>query len=132
GSATTAGHWKLARLANPARCAKPGEAMTNRVDRRRFLTASAIAAAGAMLPDLELEAAPSPATGSTTSISVEETPSGLVIRNGTETVRITVCAPDVVHVVAGPGSPAGASAATPWMIPQQGAQRPQVVRTATV
>ena len=106
--------------------------MTNRVDRRRFLTASAIAAAGAMLPDLELEAAPSPATGSTTSISVEETPSGLVIRNGTETVRITVCAPDVVHVVAGPGSPAGASAATPWMIPQQGAQRPKVVRTATV
>src|SRR6185437_2464270 len=62
---------------------------------------------------------------------IEETPSGLVIRNGSESVRITVCAPDVVHVVASPGDAVGASPQTPWLTARQAGGRHSIVRTAT-
>src|SRR5487761_1373456 len=109
---------------------KPGGTMSSPVDRRRFLTTSAMVAAGALLPDVELQAAPPGTSGTTAPFTLEETSSGLLIRNGMESVRITVCAPDVIHVVAGPGNPAGASPATPWMVATGGAQRPKITRTA--
>jgi alpha-D-xyloside xylohydrolase len=107
-----------------------GEAVTESVDRRRFLAGSAVVAAGALLPGIELEAATPGAFRTVAPASVKETPSGVVIRNGAESVRITVCAPDVIHVVAGPGEPAGSSPATPWMVAPQPAQRPTVTRAA--
>ena len=48
-------------------------------------------------------------------VTVERQPSGVVVHNGSETMHITVCGPDLIHVVAGPGDPAGASPATPWI-----------------
>jgi alpha-D-xyloside xylohydrolase len=105
--------------------------MTDPFDRRRFLTASAIAAAGALLPGGGLEAEPA-GSGRAASFTAEEIPSGLMIRNGSESVRITVCAPDVVHVVAGPGEAGGASPATPWMVAREERsprERPKIVRT---
>jgi alpha-D-xyloside xylohydrolase len=111
--------------------ARAEEVVTQPVDRRRFLTASAIAATGALLPGIGLEAATPDGSEAATPVSVEETPSGVVIRNGAESVRITFYAPDVIHVVAGLGEVAGASAATPWMIGRAELQRPAVSRTAT-
>ncbi|MGH9738015.1 MAG: glycoside hydrolase family 31 protein [Candidatus Acidiferrales bacterium] len=107
--------------------------MKNSIDRRSFLFTSAAAATGALLPSATLEAglpqAVPGATPITLPITLEELPSAVVLRNGLETVRITVCAPDVIHVVAGPGNPAGASPATPWITASWAAQRLEVVRT---
>ena len=105
--------------------------MTEAFDRRRFLATSAIAAAGALLPAGVLEADPA-GSGDTAAVTAEEIPSGLMIRNGSESVRITVCAPDVVHVVASPGEARKASAATPWMLAQERREQPKIVREATV
>lgn len=104
--------------------------MTEPFDRRRFLATSAFAAAGALLPGGGLEAEPA-VSGSPASVSVEEMPSGLMVRNGPESVRVTVCAPDVVRVVAGTGKPSGASPVTPWIIAPEQGERPKIVRTAT-
>ncbi|HKF48953.1 MAG TPA: TIM-barrel domain-containing protein [Terracidiphilus sp.] len=41
---------------------------------------------------------------------------GMVARNGSETVRISVCALGVLHIVAGPGDPASASPHAPWIV----------------
>ncbi|MGC2619209.1 MAG: hypothetical protein WA414_09235, partial [Acidobacteriaceae bacterium] len=49
-------------------------------------------------------------------VTVEQQAWGVLVHNGTETMRITVCGPDVIHVVAGPGEPTGASPATPWIV----------------
>ncbi len=51
-----------------------------------------------------------------TAISVEQTASGAVLHNGDETLRLTVCAPGLIHVVAGPGDPKAASPIEPWML----------------
>ncbi len=104
--------------------------MTRIFDRRRFLIGSALAAAASAAPPGALEADPPPGPPGAAAITLEETPAGIVMRNGTETVRITVCAPDVIHVVAGPGDPAGASPETPWMIAPCTPQAPEVTRTA--
>ena len=48
-------------------------------------------------------------------VTAERQPSGVVVHNGSETMHITVCGPDLIHVVAGPGDPTGASPATPWI-----------------
>ena len=106
--------------------------MTAGIDRRRFLTASGMATAGALLPGIEPQAASPAASRIDSQISLAPESSGLVLRIGPESVRITVCAPDVIHVVAGLGSAPGASPATPWMVASQVAQRPQIIRTATV
>ena len=37
------------------------------------------------------------------------------MHNGEETLRLTVCGPTVIHVVAGPGSPSAASPQQPWI-----------------
>lgn len=104
--------------------------MVDSFDRRTFLSASAVAGAAVVLPSTTVEAAPQDTPGDDTPATLEETSSGVVLRKGSEMVRITVCAPDVIHVVAGRGSPKGASPATPWMIAAEDTQRPQVVRTA--
>ena len=49
-------------------------------------------------------------------VTVEQQPWGVLVHNGTETLRITVCDPDVIHVVAGPGEPTAGSPATPWIV----------------
>ena len=38
------------------------------------------------------------------------------MRSGGETVRVSVCGPSVVHVVAGPGNPRAASPEEPWLV----------------
>ena len=50
------------------------------------------------------------------TITVEAVASGAVVHNGDETLRLTVCAPGLIHVVAGPGDPRSASPAEPWML----------------
>jgi len=50
------------------------------------------------------------------AITFEKSPAGLVMHNGAETLRVSVCGPDVLHVVAGPGDPRSASPATPWIV----------------
>jgi len=107
--------------------------VTEPFDRRRFLTTSAVAAASALVPASALGARPVTSAGAT-SASVEEIPRGLVIRNGSESVRITFCAPDVVRVVAGPREAAGASPHAPWMLAQEAqssGEPPKTTRTTT-
>jgi alpha-D-xyloside xylohydrolase len=50
------------------------------------------------------------------SITVQKDASGLVMHHGDETVRVSVCGPTVLHIVAGPGDPKGASPFTPWLV----------------
>jgi hypothetical protein len=102
--------------------------VTNTFDRRRFLYLSAVSAGGSLLPAARLGAVPQQPSSGGVPITLEETPSAVVLHQGTETVRITVCAPDVIHVVAGPGHPAGASPHTPWFIGAEHPQRPEVTR----
>ncbi len=100
--------------------------MAEPVDRRQFLAASAAAAAGTLLRSASLEAA----AADDVPFTVEELPSALVLHHGDESVRITVCAPDVVHIVAaGQGMPEGASPATPWIVAPYSPQKPEVART---
>jgi len=103
--------------------------MTDSLDRRRFLFSSAMAAAGSLLPAGGAAADPPQTSPGATPITLEESSSAVVLRNGSETVRITVCAPDVIHVVAGPGNPSGASPETPWFVAPCRPQRPKVTRT---
>src|SRR5579884_420546 len=50
------------------------------------------------------------------TVTIERDPTGVIVRNGAqETVHITVCGENVIHVVAGPGDPRGASPDTPWI-----------------
>ena len=104
--------------------------MTEPVDRRRFLAASAAAAAGTLLRAARIEAATENVPESPSPFTVEELPSALVLRNGAESVRITVCAPDVVHIVAAAqGMPGGASPVTPWILTPYSPQKLEVTRT---
>jgi alpha-D-xyloside xylohydrolase len=103
--------------------------MVSSIDRRRFLSASAIAGAAVALPPAAVEAEPLDVSGDVPAV-LEESSSGIVLRNGRETVRITVYAPDVIHVVAGPDTPAGASPRTPWIVSPSEPQKPEVIRTA--
>jgi alpha-D-xyloside xylohydrolase len=46
-----------------------------------------------------------------------------VVRNGDETLHLTVCSPTAIHIVAGPGDPTAASPLQPWIVnPCQPAQ----------
>src|SRR5271165_2910442 len=51
-----------------------------------------------------------------TAVTVQRDASGMVMRHGDETVHLSVCGPTVVHIVAGPGDPKGASPHTPWLL----------------
>ncbi len=103
--------------------------MTWSLDRRRFLFGSAAAAAVTLLPSAKLGANPPQTSPGAAPITLEELPSALVLHNGAETVRITVCGPDVIHIVAGPGNPVGASPETPWFVAPCHPQQPEVTRT---
>ena len=96
-------------------------------DRRRFLSTTAVVGTAAVLPSVVAEAQPVDLDG---PVAVEETASGILVRKGKETVRISVHAADVIHVVAGPGEPKGASPQTPWLIAAGSPQRPELLRTA--
>jgi alpha-D-xyloside xylohydrolase len=50
------------------------------------------------------------------AITVERDATGVFMRSAGETVRVAVCGPSVIHVVAGPGEPRGASPEEPWFI----------------
>jgi alpha-D-xyloside xylohydrolase len=52
----------------------------------------------------------------TATITVEQEQNDVVLHNGAEMLRLTVCGPDVIHIVAGPGSPTAASPASPWIV----------------
>jgi len=104
--------------------------MTMPIDRRRFLTASVATAAGTLLHPATVEALNDDPSQNLPTFAVEELPSGVVLRGGTESVRITVCAPDVIHIVAaGSGMPEGASPATPWIVTPFSPQKPRITRT---
>jgi alpha-D-xyloside xylohydrolase len=49
-------------------------------------------------------------------VTVEQQAWGVLVHNGAETLRITVCGSDAIHVVAGPGEPTAGSPATPWIV----------------
>lgn len=100
------------------------------IDRRRFLYFSALSAAGTLLPSAKLGAVPQGPGSEAPPLSLEESSTAVVLRNGSETIRLTVCAPDVIHVVAGPGDAAGASPDTPWFVRPCQPQRPEVTRAA--
>jgi len=50
------------------------------------------------------------------TITVVREPSGIVLHNGEETLRLTVCSPAIIHVVSGPGDPVAASPQQPWIV----------------
>src|SRR5690348_15826645 len=105
--------------------------MTEPFDRRRILTVSVAAGAGALVPVIDLLAESDPSSGVATPVGIEETPSGVLIRKGCESVRMTICAPDVGHVVAGPAGATGASPQTPWLMAEQAEERLRIDRTTT-
>jgi alpha-D-xyloside xylohydrolase len=104
--------------------------MVEPFDRRRFLATSAAAAAGTLLGHQQIATAAVDGAPSPTPFTAEELPSGLVLRNGVESIRITVCAPDVIHIVAGSqGMPVGASPVAPWIVASYEPQKPELTRT---
>ncbi len=56
-------------------------------------------------------------------------PRAVVVHHGAETLRIAVCAPGVIHIVAGLGNPRGAAPHAPWIAHPCLPQRPQVSLT---
>ncbi len=53
----------------------------------------------------------------------------VVARSGSETLRVSACGADVIHVVAGPGNPLGASPHTPWWVRPCVPQQLSITRT---
>ncbi|UWZ86297.1 glycoside hydrolase family 31 protein [Occallatibacter riparius] len=62
-----------------------------------------------------MSAATLTATSQEPAITVAKDAAGLVMHNGNETLHVSVCGPTVLHIVAGPGDPKGASPFTPWV-----------------
>lgn len=104
--------------------------MNKTIDRRRFLSASAVAAAGVLLPPAGIEGEPPQNYPGATPMTLEESRAAIVLRRAAETVRITVCAPDVIHVVAGLGGAAGSSPHTPWLVASCTPQQAEVESSA--
>lgn len=50
------------------------------------------------------------------SITVEPDPAGLVMHSPGETLRLSVCGPTLIHIVAGPGDAHASSPAEPWIV----------------
>ena len=48
--------------------------------------------------------------------TVTHNAAGMALTNGAETVQVSVCAPGVLHIVAGPGDPKSASPQMPWLV----------------
>lgn len=100
--------------------------MVNTLDRRRFLSTVAVASAVTLLPSVGLEGEQPQIYPEKTPMTLEKAASAVVLRRGAETVRITVCAPDVIHVVAGLGDATGASPETPWFVTSCTPQQPEL------
>jgi alpha-D-xyloside xylohydrolase len=49
------------------------------------------------------------------SITVEPDSAGVVMHNGAETLRLSVCGPTLIHIVASPGDARASSPAEPWI-----------------
>ena len=48
--------------------------------------------------------------------TVERDAAGVTMRNGGETVRVAVCGPSLIHVVAGPVNRRGVTPQEPWLV----------------
>lgn len=104
--------------------------MTTPIDRRGFLTASAAVAVGTLLQPAELAAAEQDTPPGAARFTIEELPSAVMLRSDAESVRVTVCAPDVIHIIAAAkGMPDGASPEMPWIAAPFAPQKPQVTHT---
>lgn len=57
-----------------------------------------------------------PGNHSLPAITVERTEHGFAAKIGDESLHVTVCGDDVIHVVAGPGDPTASSPSQPWMM----------------
>ena len=49
-------------------------------------------------------------------VTVAQTAQGFAAKIGNESLQVTVCGDDVIHVVAGPGDPSASSPHQPWML----------------
>ena len=49
------------------------------------------------------------------ALTIEHDAAGVTIHNSAETVRVTVCGPSVIHVVAGPGEPPSGLPHEAWL-----------------
>ena len=49
-------------------------------------------------------------------VTVAQTAQGFAAKIGDESLKVTVCGDDVIHVVAGPGDPSASSPHQPWML----------------
>ena len=58
---------------------------------------------------IALSSSPALPAADTAAITVEQDPSGAVLHNGSETLRLSVCGPGLLHIIAGPGE-----CALPW------------------
>jgi alpha-D-xyloside xylohydrolase len=102
--------------------------MTGSFDRRRFLSTTGIAGVAAIMPPALLDAGAQELPGAPGPMTLEETSTGILLHGAGETVSITVHAPDIIHVVAGPGTPKGASPQTPWIVAGGETQKPPVTQ----
>jgi len=102
--------------------------MPESFDRRQFLVSAAAVTGG--FGRLTTATAQAAVADAPAPFSAEELPTGLLLRNTRESVRITLCAPDVIHIVAAAqGTPESASPQTPWILAPGTAQKPEITRT---
>ena len=57
-----------------------------------------------------------PAADVAPAVIIERESNGVTMQAAGETVRVSVCGPTLIHVVAGPGKPQGSSPEEPWFI----------------
>ena len=50
------------------------------------------------------------------AVTVDRDGTGVTMRGESDAVRVTVCGPSLIHVVAGPGGPKAASPEEPWLV----------------
>ncbi len=80
----------------------------------RYLLLAGILAGGASLSTAFAQF--NPGNHGLPAISVEQTAHGFAAKIGDESLHVTVCGDDVIHVVAGPGDPTASSPVQPWML----------------
>jgi alpha-D-xyloside xylohydrolase len=102
--------------------------MPESFDRRQFLI-SAGALAGGLTRAAGLPAQTSVPESPGGPFVAEELPTALLLRNAVESVRITVCAPDVIHIVAAAQGAPDSASQTPWMLTPGTPQKPEVTRS---
>jgi len=102
--------------------------MPESIDRRQFLMSTA-AVAGGLTRVSALAAQTSAPEAPGGPFTAEELPTALLLHNAAESLRITICAPDVIHIVAAAqGTPESASPQTPWILAPLTPEKPQITR----